>query len=193
MYYLPFLLTLLAEASLLPALRLEYLWTWDQSVQQETCVSQAPLICVLSPFPGSSIHGVANFRYVWENDKCEVDIQIEMSFLTPKVFYALHIHENGDLSSPDGALLGQVMSNPVGIESTAEEENLWGDLGTVEADHVGSASYKRNGDVLNMLGPCVGRALVVHSKENRTEDEKHSPNDKVAACVVGFASIASKI
>src|SRR5262249_15244934 len=96
-------------------------------------------VAVLGSASGSTAHGTVWFSQ--EGDKVKVVADLEG--LTPNAQHAMHVHEFGDCSSPDGASAGSHY-NPEGHPHALPptDPRHAGDLGNVTADADGKAHYE---------------------------------------------------
>jgi Cu-Zn family superoxide dismutase len=137
-------------------------------------VSEA--VCVLQPTEGNSVRG--KFTFVQEGDA--VRVRGEVTGLTPGL-HGFHVHEHGDLDCGDGMCTGGHF-NPDGVEHAGPDATIRhvGDLGNIEADDKGNATYDRLDKVVRLNGPhsIVGRALIVHAK---ADDLKSQPTGDAGA------------
>ncbi|MBX3180743.1 MAG: superoxide dismutase family protein [Candidatus Hydrogenedentes bacterium] len=145
-------------------------------------------ICVLSPTEGNSTAGVITFT---KTDK-GVLIEGTISGLTPNGKHGFHIHQYGDLSSADGTKAGGHF-NPHGADHAGpdDEHRHVGDLGNVEADAQGNATYKRVDSHITFEGATsiIGRGMILHAG---TDDLKTQPTGdaggRIAQGVIGIAA-----
>ncbi|MBA2728913.1 MAG: superoxide dismutase family protein [Parachlamydiaceae bacterium] len=89
----------------------------------------------------------------------------DFDFLEPGK-HALHIHEYGDCSSPDGTSTG-ANYNPMGSKHGGPDFAIRhvGDLGNVVADEEGHAHYERIDHLIKLDGhhSIMGRSIAVHA------------------------------
>jgi superoxide dismutase, Cu-Zn family len=106
--------------------------------------------------------------------------------------HGFHIHEFGDVSSPEGMSTGPHF-NPMNSNHggpMAGKRHV-GDLGNIEADEKGHAKLDLIDPALTFGGPSsiIGRGLVVHAK---ADDLKSQPagnaGDRIAVGVIGVAN-----
>jgi Cu-Zn family superoxide dismutase len=147
-------------------------------------------ICIIHALKGGGkAQGVIHFA---EKGKA-VEITGEVTGLTPGE-HAFHVHEFGDLSSPDGLTAG-AHYNPKdkmhgGPDSASRHV---GDLGNITADKSGKAVINISDEEIRLRGPysVVGRAIIVHAK---SDDLKSQPDGnsgvRFAGGVFGFAKAA---
>lgn len=118
-----------------------------------------------------------------------VEIVGEFTGLQPGK-HGFHIHEFGDCSMADGKCAGGHF-NPDGAPHAGPDaaKRHAGDLGNLEADGQGRASYKRTDKLIALSGPhsIIGRAVIVHAK---ADDLKSQPSgdagDRIGCGVIGI-------
>ena len=114
---------------------------------------------------GSKLKGKATFT---QNDKGELVLRIDVSDAPPGE-HAVHIHEKGDCSSPDGKSAGDHW-NPTHMEhgkwGAPGEHHHLGDIGnmSVGADGKGTITLETNKWTAGTgaTNDVVGHAIVVH-------------------------------
>ncbi len=116
---------------------------------------------LLTPTKGNKAQGFVTFTETPEG----VMILADLDYLEPGK-HALHIHEHGDCSSPDGSSTG-ANYNPMGCRHGGPDFAVRhvGDLGNVVADEEGHAHYERLDKMIKLQGNhCVmGRSIAVHA------------------------------
>jgi len=135
---------------------------------------------------GGSTEGTVTFTRV----EGGVRVEAEIRGLTPGQ-HGFHIHEFGDVSSPDAMSAGGHF-NPSKMEHGAPkgDKRHAGDLGNIEANARGIARVDMVDPHLHLSGPStiVGRGVIVHEK---ADDLKTQPTGnaggRVAAGVIGVA------
>ncbi|MDX9972793.1 MAG: superoxide dismutase family protein [FCB group bacterium] len=143
-------------------------------------------IAVITPFSGSSVKGQITFTQTGQG----VHVTGRIEGLTPGT-HGFHVHEFGDLSSLDATSAGGHY-NPGNDPHAAPDDSKRhvGDLGNVEADASGVATYDRVDESLDLNGArsIVGRSVVVHANP---DDLKSQPagnaGPRVGAGVIGIA------
>jgi Cu-Zn family superoxide dismutase len=149
-------------------------------------VNQA--IAVLYPTSGSQCHGVVRFTQDGDSVKVVADVE----GLTPNQQHAIHIHEYGDASKPDGMSAGghyNPEKHPHGLPDT--ENRHAGDLGNLPADADGKAHYEITVNNISVMGdhnPIVGRSVVVHAKMDNGGQPTGNAGGRIACGVIGIAS-----
>lgn len=134
----------------------------DEHAMQNTRTATAALMAK----SGSSVAGWVRF----EKTRAGLLVTAEVTGLTPNAKHAIHIHELGDITSPDGKSAGGHY-NPEGHPHAGPAAAMRhaGDLGNLEADANGHATYHRTFDDITIAGaenPIVGRAIVIHAGED---------------------------
>lgn len=117
----------------------------------------------IGPASESSVTGTA----VFTQDGDQVTLTIEIQNASPGI-HAVHIHENGDCSSPDGKSAGGHW-NPTGVAhgKWGEGEFHLGDIGNITVGEDGTGSIELATDLWEIgTGSdvdVVGRGIVVHA------------------------------
>jgi Cu-Zn family superoxide dismutase len=162
--------------------------TAGQTAKQGEPHKDAPkkAICVLTPTKGSKVSGIVTFTVKGDT----VEISGEIVGLSPGK-HGFHVHEFGDLNSPDGlATGGHFNPDKEKHGSPDDKERHVGDLGNITADADGKATIKMMDKMVKLAGPhsVIGRGLIVHAKE---DDLKTQPTGdaggRVAQGVIGVA------
>ncbi len=143
-------------------------------------------VCVLIPSDGSKVSGVVTFTV----KDGGVEISGEVHGLTPGK-HGFHVHEFGDLSSPQGLATGGHFNPDKEKHGGPEDkERHVGDLGNITADADGKATIKMMDKMITLSGPhsIIGRGLIVHAK---ADDLKSQPTGdaggRVGQGVIGVA------
>jgi Cu-Zn family superoxide dismutase len=147
-------------------------------------------VAVLQPTQGSKVAGTVTFT---KTDK-GVRVQADVTGLAPGK-HGFHIHEYGDASSPDGMAAGGHF-NPHKMDHgapTAEKRHV-GDLGNIEADASGHATYDLLDPALGFSGATsiLGRGVVVHEKPDDFGQPTGNAGGRVAVGAIGAAKEAAK-
>ena len=145
-------------------------------------------VCVLTPTAGSKAAGIITFL---RTDK-GILIEGTISGLEPNSKHGFHIHQYGDISASDGTAAGGHF-NPHGEDHAGPDAAMRhvGDLGNVEADAEGNATYKRVDKHIRFEGEesIIGRGMILHAG---TDDLKTQPTGaagaRIAQGVIGIAS-----
>ncbi len=136
----------------------------------------------LFPTEGSEANGSVTF----EETNGRVKITAEMSGLAPGK-HGFHIHEIGDCSSPD-ASSAEGHLNPGNTQHGAPDfpTHHAGDLGNIEADAEGNASFQMTVDFITLSeGPnsVLDKAVVVEADEDNF-DPSRSDGVRLACGVI---------
>ena len=121
-------------------------------------------VAMVQPASGSSVSGVVYFAQFERG----VAVLAEITGLTPGL-HGFHIHEFGDCSGPEATTAGGHY-NPRGVSHGCPPS--WpihaGDLGNLNADDSGTATFYRIFHHLRLDGPesILGRGVVVHAGED---------------------------
>jgi Cu-Zn family superoxide dismutase len=158
----------------------------DQHVNAWKSVTKA--ICVLRSTKGNTVTGIVRFSQEGEKVKIVADIE----GLSPGQKHGFHIHQWGDVSSPDGKSAGGHY-NPEGHDHAGPMKGMRhaGDLGNLSANAEGKAHLEltlENLSVAGLKNPIVGRGMIVHKGE---DDLKSQPTGaagpRAAYGVIGIA------
>lgn len=142
-------------------------------------------VAVLRPTKGNKVQG----NIVLTERDGKVHITGRVRNLTPGR-HGFHIHEFGDLRSPDGTSAGghyDFEGHKHG--GPDDKEHHAGDLGNIEANEEGIAKINIVADWLKVHF-VIGRSIVVHAG---ADDLKSQPSGdsgaRVAVGVIGFAEV----
>jgi superoxide dismutase, Cu-Zn family len=119
-----------------------------------------------------------------------VEIVGEFSGLQPGK-HGFHVHEFGDCSMADGKCAGGHF-NPEGMPHAGPDDakRHVGDLGNLEADGQGHATYKRTDSMIKLSGPhsVIGRSIMVHAKPDdfKTQQPPGNAGDRIGCGVIGI-------
>ncbi len=159
----------------------------DQHAHQMNRIDHA--IAVLSPTEGHDVQGSIMFAET-ENG---VRVTARVTGLDPNASHGFHIHEFGDISAPDGKAAGGHY-NPEGhdhaLPENADTPRHAGDLGNLQADADGHASFDMTFDNISIAGlmnPILGRGLIVHAQKDDGGQPTGNAGPRIAQAVVGIA------
>lgn len=152
-------------------------------------VPSAPLVAVLVPTEGHKARGVVTFEPL---DDDQVRVTARISGLSPNAKHAIHVHEFGDVSSPDGSRAGAHF-NPHGHAHGLpdSEERHPGDFGNLLADAEGGAGLVLTVRGLVLSGhedAILGRAVIVHAGEDKGTQPSGDAGDRIAQGVIAIAN-----
>jgi superoxide dismutase, Cu-Zn family len=143
-------------------------------------------VCVLTPMSGSKVHGVIHFTQKGHM----VEIKGQVSGLKPGK-HGFHVHEFGDLTDKKGMSTGGHY-DPDHVKTHGkphDKKRHVGDLGNITADESGKAMISITDSVISLHGPhgIVGRAIIVHEKEDDYSQPVGNAGGRIAAGVIGLA------
>ncbi len=144
-------------------------------------------VCVFIPTKsGAGVSGHVTFTKVDKGTR----VQAEITGLAPGK-HGFHIHEFGDASSPDGKAAGGHF-NPKGAthgDPSKTAPRHLGDLGNIEADASGKATYDMVDPDLPLSGPMsiLGHGVVIHEKADDFGQPVGNAGGRVAVGVIGVA------
>jgi Cu-Zn family superoxide dismutase len=145
------------------------------------------LVAVVHPTQGNSCSGTV--RFVEQNGK--VRVIADLSGLKPNQKHAMHIHEFGDCTAPDGTSAGGHY-NPEGHDHALPDMSMRhaGDLGNVQADASGKAHYELTVDNVTLAGlqnPIIGRGVIVHAQPDDGGQPVGNAGARIGCGVIGIA------
>jgi Cu-Zn family superoxide dismutase len=149
-------------------------------------------LAVLNPTEGSKCRGVVRFTEEGQGVKVVADIQ----GLTPGQKHAIHIHQFGDCSAPDGMSAGGHY-NPEGHSHGLPDNPMRhaGDLGNLQADDQGKAHHEltvKNISIAGVKNPILGRAVIVHAKPDDGGQPVGNAGGRIACGAIGVANTGEK-
>ncbi len=142
-------------------------------------------ICrILGTEGNEKVKGVVYFV----QEGASVRIKAEVEGLTPGL-HGFHIHQWGDINCTDGKCTGGHF-NPTGSQHGAPDATVRhaGDLGNLEADSTGKATYDRLDSVVRLNGAYrfIGRAIIIHAKRDDWSQPTGAAGARVAYGVIGI-------
>jgi Cu-Zn family superoxide dismutase len=118
--------------------------------------------CVLNPTEGNKARGIITFTDV----EGGVHISGIVTGLNPDAKHGFHIHQYGDISSPDGKATGGHY-NPHGTDHAGPDDGARhvGDLGNIATSDKGIGTYSRliKGAQVGGEHSILGRGMIIHA------------------------------
>ena len=149
-------------------------------------------LCVLQPTKGHTVTGWIKFTQTGHG----VRVQAEVDGLAPGL-HGFHVHVYGDLSADDGTATGGHF-NPQGKghglpHIHGDHSHVGGhagDLGNLNADDAGHASYDVTFDDLPLSGAhaIIGRSIIIHRDEDDGTGDTGNAGPRIAQGVIGIAA-----
>lgn len=169
-------------------------------LQRQWCESGNRLVCKFNPTTNSSVSGTVMFAPVWVQDKseCHTEVKAHVTGMIKNTMQAMHIHEWGDTTSPDGKSCGGHFSSPSMRKTKhgmpTDKLRHWGDLGSLKSDEFGNAMYYRVDEIITING-IVGRGMIIHRDMDKGVASQPSggAGPRKAMCVIGYANPATKM
>lgn len=160
----------------------------DDDDENEVEITSA--MAVMFPTEGSSVEGVVTFA----ESPIGVTVTAVIHGLSPNAKHGFHIHEFGDLSDPAGKAAGGHY-NPEGHDHALPTSDASmrhaGDLGNLEADAEGNATYSETFDNITIFdddkNPIIGRGVIIHAKVDDGGQPTGNAGDRIAQGVIGVA------
>ena len=163
--------------------------THDHSMAHaESWAAIKQAVAIMHPTANNKAHGRVTF--VQQGDSVKVTADLEG--LSPGQKHAIHIHQYGDCSAPDGASAGGHYNPENHPHALPESENRHaGDLGNLQADDQGKAHYEITVDNISIAGtknPIIGRGVIVHAKVDDGGQPVGNAGGRIACGVIGIAA-----
>ncbi|MBI3880862.1 MAG: superoxide dismutase family protein [Verrucomicrobia bacterium] len=158
------------------------------AAHESSWASVKQLAAVIKPTAGNQCSGVVRFTEVGD----KVYVFAELEGLTPNAKHAMHIHEFGDATGTDGMKAGghyNPEGHAHGLPETAARHA--GDLGNVQADANGKATYRLTVENVTMVGlknPIIGRGVIVHAKTDDGGQPTGNAGARIGVGVIGIAN-----
>ena len=160
--------------------------------QQHTSVMSTPIakqaIATIGPTSGNSVTGMAIFTQTGD----EISLTIEIQNASPGI-HAVHIHESGDCSAPDGTSAGGHW-NPTGVAhgKWGEGEFHLGDIGNITVGEDGTGSIELTTDLWEIdTGSdvdVVGKGIIVHAgADDFTSQPSGAAGARIGCGVIALA------
>lgn len=145
-------------------------------------------VCVIHPTAGNTAAGVIRFHDVEHG----VYVTADITGLTPNAKHGFHIHQWGDASADDGTATGGHYDPDESGHHGRHDDPVRhaGDLGNLEADAEGNATYNRTITDLTVNGlnnPIVGRAVIIHAQPDDFGQPTGNAGARIGQGVIGIA------
>lgn len=160
----------------------------EQHVNQWEGVTSA--IAVIQPTQGNRVRGVVRFQEA----EGGVRVTAEIEGLEPNSRHGFHVHQYGDGSAPDATSAGDHYDpKHTGHHDkpNAQEQQHAGDMGNLEADGSGRATYDKvieNVSVAGLVNPIIGRGVVVHAQPDDFGQPTGNAGARIGFGVIGVAN-----
>ena len=139
--------------------------------------SEMKLTCILSGTKDSNVKGTLTFT----QDGKKVKVKGTIDGLTPGL-HGIHIHENGDCSSPDFTSAGNHFNPNKGQHGDMNKmESHMGDMGNIKADKNGHADINDVTEYMD-LNQILGRGVIVHANEDDLKTQPSGNSGPRIAC-----------
>jgi len=154
----------------------------------------APLhaVAIMRGTKGNKVSGEVRFAQTATG----LQVVANLKGLEPNSKHAIHVHQFGDISKPDGTGTGGHY-NPEKHDHAlpGKEKRHAGDLGNLQADGEGNAKYTitvKNISVAGKLNPIAGRGVIVHAKADDGGQPTGNAGARIAQGTIGIAASPHK-
>eukprot|EP01080_Neovahlkampfia_damariscottae_P011166 gene11166-3987_t len=124
-----------------------------------------------------------------QNIDSTVRVQSKICGLTTNGAHGFHVHEFGDLTGIDRTTSVGGHWNPLGSNHAypPSSSRHFGDMGNITVDKYGTGTYDNKLDLLTLNGinSVLGRAVVVHEKNDDGAGATGNAGSKLGSCVIG--------
>lgn len=148
------------------------------------------LIAVMQPANDSDVSGTVLFEQADDG----VKVTAKIGGLSPNAKHAIHVHNLGDITAADGTSAGGHY-NPEGHDHglPGAEHRHAGDFGNLETDGDGNATLTLTAENISLAGsknPVIGRAVIIHEKEDDGGQPTGNAGPRIAMGVIGVSKVA---
>ncbi len=145
-------------------------------------------VAVIYPTQGNNVYGLVMFT----RQGSQVRVNADVRGLDPGSTHAIHIHQYGDLTAPDGTSAGGHY-NPENVDHALPEQakRHAGDLGNLQANDQGIARKQMTVDNITIDGKwhsVLGRAVIVHAGEDDGGQPTGNAGGRIGFGVIGIAN-----
>ena len=143
----------------------------------------------IQPTKGNKVMGTVFFQQTGKG----VKVTATISGLTPGQKHGFHIHQYGYCGSDDGKCTGGHF-DPAGtmnhaLPGTSDKPHHAGDMGNLEADKEGNASYEATLNGITILGRngILGRGVIVHGSPDDGGQPTGNAGARIGVGTIGIA------
>jgi Cu-Zn family superoxide dismutase len=143
-------------------------------------------VAVIYPTEGNNVYG--NVLFIREGSK--VRVKADIRGLEPNGTHAIHVHEFGDITAPDGTSAGGHY-NPARHDHALPTSSVRhaGDFGNLNADAQGNAMLNLVVSNISIDGdwqPVLGRAVIIHAKADDGGQPTGNAGGRIGFGVIGI-------
>ena len=159
----------------------------ENSDQAEHRMIVKKAVVDLDPTEGNEAHGTVTLT----QQEDSVLIEATVMGLEPNSTHAIHVHQYGDVTSPDGKAAGShydPRGHPHALADTVDGHA--GDFGNLVADASGTANFSFTAKGITIAGmnnPILGRAIIVHAQPDDGGQPTGNAGARIAQGVIGIA------
>ena len=145
-------------------------------------------VAILYPTKGNKVAGEFRFKQTPNG----VQVNALVSGLTPNQKHGVHIHQFGDLTDMVAGRSAGGHYNPEGhLHGLPPKLNRHaGSYGNLQANEYGEATLEILDTTITIAGiknPVIGRAVVIHAKEDTGEQPAGNAGARIGLGVIGLA------
>lgn len=124
------------------------------------------------------------------------NVQANVYGLAPNSVHGFHIHQYGHLTKDGMGSGGHYNPTNNNHSLPNNPDRHIGDMGNIQADATGKATYLLNSDIIKLTGEhsVIGRTVIVHEKEDDgVSQPTGNAGSRFAQCVLGIKNAANNI
>ena len=159
----------------------------DLSKMLKHTADYSKAIAIIMPTEGNSVKGT----FIFEQLPDGVKVSAVLTGLGPNQRHGVHIHQWGDISDmKNGKTVGghyNPQNNPHGLPPNPVRHA--GAFGNIETNDKGEASFSFLDNTITIVGlknPIIGRAVVVHAKEDTGEQPAGNAGPRIGVGIIGI-------
>eukprot|EP00457_Paulinella_chromatophora_P021580 gb/GEZN01024076.1/.p1 GENE.gb/GEZN01024076.1/~~gb/GEZN01024076.1/.p1 ORF type:complete len:176 (-),score=3.82 gb/GEZN01024076.1/:27-554(-) len=158
--------------------------------------SATTLSCVLTPCDNSASQNVKGTVFFVQGGNGIILVNATVYNLPANSYHGFHIHQYGNLSSPDCTATGGHF-NPTGVNHSCpdgfgEGQRHVGDMGNIKSNDFGTATYLAKLDLISLVSgvnAIIGRAVIVHAEaDDCVSQPTGNAGARWAQCVIGLSA-----
>ncbi len=158
-----------------------------EMTHSDMAMEMSKLVAVIRPVGDSKVQGTV----VFERTADGVKVTAKIGGFEPGTKHGFHVHEFGDLASPDAKSAGGHF-NPDGHDHALPDKEMrhGGDLGNLVAGDDGNATLEITVKNLKLDAGkhgILGRAVIIHDKEDDGGQPTGNAGDRIGAGVIGIS------
>lgn len=168
-----------------------------QTKQQNDYTQNNESIKAIAVFDDKKIKGTVLFSEDLENN-CII-INIDIQGLKKNFLHGFHVHESGDLTNKCDSMCAHFNPYHKNHGCPGVKERHVGDLGNLETDEYGNATYSITDNYIKLRGTkanIIGRGLIIHADiddcglgGDETSLKNGNAGKRIACAIIGYSKL----